>query len=257
MHHQLQQLEWTTDRQERDETYPQIECHSSNKHKNSTDSDQSSIFEFDDELNSLADLFVDMKKKKISQPSLNNDSNKNHPHHKKTGDDTDEEDTVNHAIHLARQHGAVILEDLVSQETTQNLRKHAMRRLKYLEPSQFIDVIAGGSDNKRWSFALEALEDDSVIEFLQELGQNSKLESILQALLLGNSNENSNTAIALMELQIIVSVQGAPGQFWHSDSAPSGSVMRFANSFVPLYSLLIPLQDTDPGMGSTAICPGR
>lgn len=49
----------------------------------------------------------------------------------------------------------------------------------------------------------------------------------------------------------------AKDQFWHIDTvATMGNDLKFARSFVPSYSLFIPLQDTTAEMGATETCPG-
>ena len=52
------------------------------------------------------------------------------------------------------------------------------------------------------------------------------------------------------------SAYGAGDQHWHADNDFQGSQMHFARSFVPMYSLFIPLQDTTAKMGATSACPG-
>ncbi len=49
---------------------------------------------------------------------------------------------------------------------------------------------------------------------------------------------------------------GAEDQFWHQDTLPQGSSFKHARTFVPSYSLFVPLQDTTPEIGATEICPG-
>ena len=149
------------------------------------------------------------------------------------------------AINTAMLHGAVVLPDLLSSERLTELRRHVMKRLKYLEHSESVPVIAG---DHRWSFALKATEDISVVHALQDLGQNKFLQETIEGLI--------GKPAALMELQIIASIAGSPTQYWHADTEPENSAMRFSETFAPLYTLLIPLQDTTPSMGATAICPG-
>lgn len=108
-----------------------------------------------------------------------------------------------------------------------------------------VDVIAG---ENRKSFALGRSEHASVKDALFELGSNSLVREVLEGILGHNP--------ALMELQIIISYAGADDQFWHADTPPERSATRFADDFGPLYTMLIPLQDTTPSMGATAVCPG-
>ena len=83
------------------------------------------------------------------------------------------------AIDTAMLHGAVVLPDLISSERLTELRTHVMKRLRYLEKSESVPVIAG---DHRWSFALKATEDISVVNALQELGQNKFLQETIEGL---------------------------------------------------------------------------
>mmetsp|Transcript_36141 Transcript_36141/g.87369 ORF Transcript_36141/g.87369 Transcript_36141/m.87369 type:complete len:885 (+) Transcript_36141:66-2720(+) len=149
------------------------------------------------------------------------------------------------AVDKAMTHGAVVLPQLLSSKTASNLRQHVGKRLRNLDQTESIEVIMG---DHRWSFALRATEHVSVANALRELGNHPFLQQTIEGLV--------GKPAALMELQVIVSIEGAPSQFWHADSEPEGSSARFGNSFVPLYTLLIPLQDTTAEMGATAVCPG-
>ena len=60
----------------------------------------------------------------------------------------------------------------------------------------------------------------------------------------------------VIEFTCITSAYGAKAQHMHTDVVPQGSAQRFARSFVPSYSLFIPLQNTTSEMGATYICPG-
>ena len=61
---------------------------------------------------------------------------------------------------------------------------------------------------------------------------------------------------AIIEFTAITSKYGAADQHLHADVVPPGSGTKFARSFLPSYSLFIPLQDTTYEMGATHICPG-
>ena len=61
---------------------------------------------------------------------------------------------------------------------------------------------------------------------------------------------------ALVELTAITSGYGAGDQHWHADNDFQGSQMHYARSFVPMYSIFVPLQDTTAKMGATSACPG-
>lgn len=147
----------------------------------------------------------------------------------------EKEHSPEQAIDKALLHGAVVLPNLLSPKKCSDLRRHVMKRLRLLDESTMIDVIM---PENRYSFALSATEHSSVSNAFQELGSHKILEQVLQKLVPG---------AAIVEQQIIVSIAPSPTQFWHADSEPERSAMRFGQSFSPIYTLLIPLQDTTPG----------
>jgi hypothetical protein len=63
-------------------------------------------------------------------------------------------------------------------------------------------------------------------------------------------------ATAIIEFTAITSAYRAKDQHDHQDVVAPGSGAKFARSFVPSYSLFIPLQDTTYEMGATHVCPG-
>jgi ectoine hydroxylase-related dioxygenase (phytanoyl-CoA dioxygenase family) len=150
------------------------------------------------------------------------------------------------AIEKALLHGATVLPDIIAPDVASNLRSYILRRNEKLTAAESIHVIMS---EHRSSFALSALEDATVTAALQQIGHSETLRSTLSALT-GTPNP------ALVELQVLTAQAGADHQYWHADTSPAGSAMRYQHSFHPLYTVLIPLQDTTPEMGPTAVCPG-
>jgi hypothetical protein len=192
IHPYLQSLEFTEQRAEWEETYPRMECQSS---------DLSTA--------DPRDLFLR----------------------------TDDSSSVLEAVDKTLLHGAVVLPQVMNASVATNLRTYILKRNKKLRAEEQIDVIA---NQNRISFALAANEHKSVSEALQAIGTNQLLSETLQTLL--------GPDPALMELQV-VTAKHAQTQYWHADTIPHGSAIRYARTFVPLYTLLIPLQDTDKDMG--------
>jgi ectoine hydroxylase-related dioxygenase (phytanoyl-CoA dioxygenase family) len=149
------------------------------------------------------------------------------------------------AVDKALLHGATVLPDILTLPAAFNLRAYVLRRNRQLSTHESIDVIM--SDH-RSSFALSAVEHESVTIALQQVGRNRVVRDTLTALL--------GSDPALVELQVITARAGADYQYWHADTIPTGSAVRYQHSFVPMYTLLIQLQDTDADMGPTAVCPG-
>lgn len=61
---------------------------------------------------------------------------------------------------------------------------------------------------------------------------------------------------ALVELTAITSAYGAGDQHFHQDNSHDSCQMGYARSFVSMYSIFIPLQDTTKEMGATDACAG-
>jgi hypothetical protein len=190
IHPYLQKMEFTEQRAEWEETYPRMECQSS---------DLSTA--------DPRDLF------------LRKDS------------------SVLEAVDKTLLHGAVVLPQVMNASVATKLRTYILKRNKELRAEEEIDVI---SNENRISFALSANEHKSVSEALQAIGTNQLFSETLQSLL--------GPDPALMELQVITA-EHAQTQYWHADTIPDGSAIRYGRTFVPLYTLLIPLQDTDKDMG--------
>lgn len=190
IHPYLQSLEFTEQRAEWEETYPRMECQSS---------DLSTA--------DPRDLF------------LRNDS------------------SVVEAVDKTLLHGAVALPQIMNASVATKLRTYILKRNKELRADEEIDVI---SNQNRISFALLANEHKSVSEALQAIGRNELFSETLETLL--------GPDPALMELHVITT-EHAQTQYWHADTIPGGSAIRYARTFVPVYTLIIPLQDTDKDMG--------
>lgn len=104
------------------------------------------------------------------------------------------------------------------------------------------------SNQNRWSFLIGADEDPSIPPVLKEIATNESFQNTI-SLLMGEDP-------AMVEFTAITSAYGAGDQNWHSDNNFDGSQMHHARSFVPMYSLFVPLQDTTKEMGATSACPG-
>jgi hypothetical protein len=143
-------------------------------------------------------------------------------------------------------HGLGYFPNLLPNTTlVSELRNYILLRNQRISVTENIPVI--GYKN-RWSLGLNVPEHDSISGMLQAIQDSSLLESVLNQVVGPNP--------ALVELSSITAGPGADNQYFHQDTPSLSSATRYAASFSPLYSLLIPLQDTDPRMGPTAVCPG-
>lgn len=143
-------------------------------------------------------------------------------------------------------HGATVVRGAVSNETTANLRKYIVSLSKSLA---YEDQLTAGLQEKRNRFSFHlGTEHLALRKTLSELFQNQRLVSTIEAIMGPNPS--------LVEMTTIGSSYGAAAQQWHQDTGNPASAKRFGRSFVPLYSLFVPLQDTTAAMGATGICPG-
>jgi hypothetical protein len=60
----------------------------------------------------------------------------------------------------------------------------------------------------------------------------------------------------VIEYTAITATYGAIDQYDHQDVVPPASAAKFGRTFVPSYTLFIPLQDTTYIMGASHLCPG-
>ena len=139
-------------------------------------------------------------------------------------------------------HGATIFENILSNATADELRDFILEA-NHKEESFW--VIEG---EKRFSFGVKVDHHPSVAKALQEIANHPFFRPNLEAIV----GENP----AIIEFTAITSIYGAAEQFMHQDVLPDGSAAKYARSFMPSYSLFIPLQDTSEAMGATEICPG-
>jgi len=153
--------------------------------------------------------------------------------------------TAQEAVDITNKHGMSIYPNLLSPETSANMRDYVLRKNAALTKDDAIWLIA---NKNRWSFAIGADDDPAVAPVLQEVATNPSFQAAIEGLM----GENP----AMVEFTAITSGYGATDQHWHADTEYGASSMHYARSFVPMYSLFIPLQDTTAQMGATSACPG-
>ena len=158
LHPYLQTLQWTPERAALKETYPRIECQLS-----------------DLTTTTPADLLL---------------------HTSNTYSDNDDNIALSmaqQAVDKALLHGATVLPDILTLPAAFNVRAYVLRRNRQLSTHESIDVIM--SDHCS-SFALSAVEHESVTTVLQQVGRNQAVRDTLTALL--------GSDPALVELQVIL-----------------------------------------------------
>ena len=137
-------------------------------------------------------------------------------------------------------HGMAFFPDILDEQESLRFREFILERNMRIRVEENIPVIG---HVHRWSFGLGATEDSSIPQVLKSIATNRLLTETMEELLGKNP--------AVVEMSTITSAEGAAMQNWHQDTKAGGG-----RSFVNLYTLLIPLQDTLPTMGPTWVCPG-
>lgn len=153
--------------------------------------------------------------------------------------------TVDDAVHVTNKHGMAVFPNVISPESAAQMRDFVIRKNRALSEDEAIWLIA---NENRWSFAIGADQDPSVPPVLKEIAESAFLQATMEGLM----GEDP----AIVEFTAITSAYGATDQNWHADNEFGASQMHYARSFVSMYSLFIPLQDTTPEMGATSACPG-
>ena len=155
------------------------------------------------------------------------------------------------ALPLMQRHGATIFPKLLSNTTAHALREFILHENKRLSKKDELFWVIEGKH--RYSFGIQVDQDATVTMALQELlGGHSSPSARLVEMLEQMMGRNP----AVIEFTAITSTYGAVLQNHHQDVVPQGSAAKYGRSFVPSYSLFIPLQDTSEEMGATEICPG-
>jgi len=146
------------------------------------------------------------------------------------------------SVELMLTHGVSVYPNLLTNETATTLRDWIVVENHRREGWNVI-----GSQN-RYTWGIDMNMHPTLQTFWQELAANEKLMNGVEAIV------GSNPAI--IEFTAITSSYGAEDQYMHADVIASASAVKYARSFVPSYSLFVPLQDTTYEMGATHVCPG-
>jgi len=152
--------------------------------------------------------------------------------------------TTEEAVAITNKHGMSVFPGLLKPETAAAMREYVLRKNAALGD----DAIWLISNKNRWSFAIGADDDPSVPPILQEIATNESFLKTIEGIM----GEDP----AMVEFTAITSGYGAGDQHWHADNDFTASTMHYGRSFVPMYSLFVPLQDTTKEMGATSACPG-
>jgi hypothetical protein len=143
-------------------------------------------------------------------------------------------------------HGMSIFPRVVSESNAKILRDYILERNAALHETD-ADFIGLIGQHHRWSFKFGA-DAPGAAAALRDIATHPKLRPTIDALIGDDAS--------LVELTAITSSYGAQDQHFHQDNSLDSCQMDNARSFVSMYSLFIPLQDTTSAMGATDACAG-
>jgi hypothetical protein len=150
--------------------------------------------------------------------------------------------TTQDAVAHMMTHGASMYRSLLSPETSWALRGYIDEQNRKQEGWYVIE------NKNRYSWGMDMDMHPALRNYWKELAANKQFVKALEAIV--------GPDPAIIEFTAITSSYGAVDQFDHQDVIPPASATKFARTFVPSYSLFIPLQHTSASMGATQVCPG-
>ena len=172
------------------------------------------------------------------------------PNYNNSTDNTDNntKQSARDAVELMQTHGATLIPDILSAETAHAVREFVLeenQRLAQQKDGLFY-VIA---NENRFSFGIRVADHHvSIRKALHEIANHKVLQETMTELV--------GPDPAVIEFTAITSVAWAATQNYHQDVVHEGSAAKYARTFLPSYSLFMPLQDTTVRMGATSICAG-
>ena len=143
------------------------------------------------------------------------------------------------AKEVTETHGAAIVKQVLSEETTKSLREYIITANEKIESTFVLNP-----DNR--FHIMPSHTEPTVQVAMKEIASHPILKPLIDNVLGPSSS--------LVAFSVITNLYGAEDQEWHYDTATSYA--SYPEYFVPEYTLAIPLQDTTSDMGATAICPG-
>lgn len=150
------------------------------------------------------------------------------------------------SVEKMMRHGTVIIPQVLTPETTKDLRQYIVDRSANLPKHEAFPMSQG---ERRLSYGIDVTEHPTVARAVQEVAQHDQTRKLMQSLLGDIDPANA-------EITIITAYPGAIDQVWHSDTKEEGNALKFARTYTHSYSLFLPLQNTTQKMGATDVCPG-
>jgi hypothetical protein len=140
------------------------------------------------------------------------------------------------AAELMKEHGAGIVQSVLTRETATDLRNYILKANKQ-SAGYYVNTPAN-----RHHISLD-LNTPIVRQALKEVAEHPVMRPLIDDLL--------GPAASLVSLNAITNLYGAKDQGWHADCEGAGF---YPDHFVYEYGLGIALQDTTKEMGATGMC---
>mmetsp|Transcript_20035 Transcript_20035/g.28382 ORF Transcript_20035/g.28382 Transcript_20035/m.28382 type:complete len:432 (-) Transcript_20035:40-1335(-) len=147
--------------------------------------------------------------------------------------------TQDEAANIEFIHGMSIVEAVLSEETTKDLRSYL------LKANHEVDSSYVHFPENRYHIMPDH-NAPQVKRALKEIAEHCMVRPMLEQLL--------GPGPSLVAFSVITNMYGAQDQNWHGDTVTSNAA--YPDHFVPEYTLAIALQDTTKEMGATGLCPG-
>lgn len=158
----------------------------------------------------------------------------------------DEDDSIYDMRRIVYKHGAAVIPDVLSNETTIKLR-HAITSRHDQEQTGANDFFVLNREDRRR--LLLNVNDDAIYgKALEEIATHEIMRPLIDQL--------AGPDAALVGLFSITNLYGSEAQPWHSDNQFHLSRREFPDDYHRVYSIVFALQDTTEAMGSTGLCLG-
>ena len=154
--------------------------------------------------------------------------------------------TKEDSAHVMMKHGAVVMKDVLSKDTSIKLREYLETRNAIQDQLSWFEKFWG--EIGRLALGLGASDHPIIAQALYEVGTNP----IVKKTITGIMGDNP----AIVEISTLNAMYQCDDQGIHTDSDYFGSSLLYSRTFLHSYTMFMALQDTTPKMGATTICPG-
>lgn len=152
------------------------------------------------------------------------------------------------SLERVKNMGVAILKNVISKDTVDALRAHALSESDHDWANGVGTQVIILDPPHRWH-GMPELSEPSVRSLLRELGEHDLARELIDNII--------SPLASLTSFSVIRAGYGSVAQEWHSDSGLVSTGGGYTQGFAfDGYTLVIPLQDVEEGMGETSVCPG-